>query len=103
MSTVSFVVAPVLRNFIEEMEPNVHRFFPVQIRTAKPIDGKQDFGTHWLLYPPPRVDCLDFARTVFISDIQGKQWSRQRYDGNPWAGGHSKTFGQEGRPTRNAR
>lgn len=84
MSTGPFVLAPALRDFIEQIEPGVHRFFPVQIRTAKAIDGKQDYGTHWLLYPPPRIDCLDFERTVFMSDIQGKQWPRRRYDGNPW-------------------
>jgi hypothetical protein len=88
MSTGPFVIAPALRDFLEEHEPNVHRFFPIQIRTTKPIDGTQDHGMHWLVFPPPRIDCLDFERTLFKDDIQGKPWPRQRQqERNYWGGG----------------
>lgn len=92
MSTGPFTIAPVLRDFLETHEPGVHRFFPIQIRTTKPIDGKQEHGTHWLLYPPPRIDCLDFERTIFKDDIQGNEWSRQREDACPWGGGLPVNF-----------
>jgi hypothetical protein len=86
MSTGPFTIAPALRDFLETHEPGVHRFLPIQIRTTKPVDSKQEHGTHWLLYPPPRIDCLDFERTVFKHDIQGNEWPRQRGDANPWGG-----------------
>jgi len=86
MSTGPFTIAPALREFLETHEQGVHRFFPIQIRTTTPVDGKQEHGTHWLLYPPPRIDCLDFERTVFKKDIQGKEWPREREEADPWGG-----------------
>lgn len=87
MSTGPFVIAPALRDFLNEYEPGVHRFFPIRIKTTKPVDGTQNQGIHWLLFPPPRIDCLDFERTLFKDDIQGNKWPRQREEANPWGGG----------------
>jgi hypothetical protein len=88
MSNGPYVIAPPLRDFLEEHEPSVHRFFPIQIRTTKPVDGTQEHGIHWLLFPPPLIDCLDFKRTVFKDDIRGKDWPRERQnDRNYWGGG----------------
>ncbi len=53
MSIGPYVLAPALREFIEAIEPNVHNFYPVSIRTKKPINGASEHGTHWLLHPPP--------------------------------------------------
>ena len=52
MSIGPYIVAPALREFIEEIEPNVHNFYPVSIRTKKPVNGVSEHGTHWLLHPP---------------------------------------------------
>lgn len=87
MSTGPFVLAPILREFLETHEPGVHRFFPVRILTEKPENGTTEHGLHWLLLPPPPVDCLDFEGTVFRYDAQGKPWSRRRDDSRCWGGG----------------
>lgn len=71
MSTGPFVIAPALRDFLNGHEPGVHRFFPIKIRTASPVNGRQEHETHWLLFPPSRIDCLDFERTLFKDDIRG--------------------------------
>ena len=87
MSIGPYVLAPALREFIEAIEPNVHNFYPVSIRTKKPINGVSEHGTHWLLHPPPLVDCLNFDHTVFVDDVEGKKWPRTREDRNYWGGG----------------
>ncbi|MCE8439990.1 hypothetical protein [Rhodovulum sulfidophilum] len=87
MFTGPFVLAPILREFLETHEPGVHRFFPVRILTEKPENGATEHGLHWLLLPPPPVDCLDFEGTVFMDDIRGNTWSRRRDDRKYWGGG----------------
>ena len=88
MSGGPFVISPALRDFLEEHEQGVHRFFPIKIRTTTPVNGTQEHGIHWLLFPSLRIDCLDFERTVFKDDIRGKDWPRERQDDrNYWGGG----------------
>lgn len=87
MASGPFILAPVLRDYLETHEPGVHQFLPVRIRTGKPVNGTTEHGTHWLLRAPPRVDCLIFEETYFKNDFQGQTWSRKRDDSNPWGGG----------------
>lgn len=82
-----FVLAPVLRDYLEAHEPGVHQFAPIRMRTTTPINGTTEYGTHWLLRAPPRVDCLIFEETYFTKDFQGKTWSHERDETNPWGGG----------------
>jgi len=85
-STGPFVVAPKIREFLETHEPGVHHFLPIQIRTEREVDGREEHGTHWLLRAPPLVDCLNLQETVMIYDIQGKPWSRAKDDKDYWGG-----------------
>lgn len=82
-----FVVAPKIREFLETHEPGVHHFLPIQIRTERAVDGRQEHGTHWLLRAPPLIDCLNLQETVMTYDIQGKPWSRAKDERHYWGGG----------------
>ena len=82
-----FVVAPKIREFLETHEPGVHHFLPIQIRTERAVDGRQEHGTHWLLRAPPLIDCLNLQETVMIDDIQGRPWSRAKDERDYWGGG----------------
>ena len=95
-----FVIAPALREFLNRIEPGVHRFFPVNVRTPRPVNGQQNHGTHWLLFPPIRIDCLDFDQTTFLNDIRGKHWPRTRHSGDPWGAGFPSSMTSLGDPTR---
>lgn len=81
-----FVVAPKIREFLETHEPGVHHFLPIQIRTERAVDGRQEHGTHWLLRAPPLVDCLNLQETVMKDDIQGRPWTRVKDDKDYWGG-----------------
>jgi hypothetical protein len=87
MLTGPFIISPRMRAFLDEHEPSVHRYFPIRITATPPKDGKTEHGTHWLLFPPPRIDCLNFELTIFVDDAYGKAWSRDRTDTNIYGGG----------------
>ncbi len=85
-STGPFILAPAIKEFLDENEPGVHRFLPIEIRTEKPVDGKLRHGTHWLLLAPPKIDCLNLEKTVMTYDIQDKPWVREKSDPDYWGG-----------------
>ncbi len=87
MSTGPFTLAPALKDFLEAMEPGVHRFLPIEIRTFEPVDGKLSHGLHWLLLPPPLVDCVNIDETMFKYDYRGVEWVRTKDDSDHWGGG----------------
>lgn len=55
-----FVVHSRVRQILEELEPDVHRFHPLE---AIEDDDGASIGTYHLILPPPRLDCFDMART----------------------------------------
>lgn len=87
MSTGPFIISPKMRAFLDDHEQGTHRYFPIQIITTTPKDSVTQHGTHWLLFPPPRIDCLNFDFTIFTDDAQDKAWSRDRSDASPWGNG----------------
>jgi hypothetical protein len=87
MSTGPFVLSPALKAFLETNEPDVHRFLPIQIHTRELFEGKPEHGKHWMLVPPPIVDCLNIEKTVMTYDIQNKKWDRKKDESNLWGGG----------------
>lgn len=102
MSLGAFVISPKMREFLDTNEPDVHRYFPIQIKTPRPENGTTEHGTHWLLFPPPRIDCLNFELTIFTKDAEGTAWSRDRTDSNDyglgaWGNGTRK---DESRPPK---
>ena len=72
MSTGPFIISPLVRAFLDEHEPGVHRFFAIQTKGTQPSNNTTEHGIHWLLFPPPRIDCLNFAFTIFVDDAYGK-------------------------------
>lgn len=90
MFTGPYIVAPIIKEFLEEHEPGVHQFLPIQIRTFMPVNGLVEHGIHWLLRAPPRVDCLLIEGTVFKDDVQDRVWSRKKDPNDKlWGGGVS--------------
>lgn len=89
MSTGPYTISPRMRAFLDEHEPGIHRYFPIKIASTStaPQKGTTVHAMHWLLFPPPRIDCLDFGLTVFEKDAYGKVWSRNRNDTNIYGGG----------------
>ena len=87
-TTGPYVISPRMREFLDEHEPGVHRYFPIRIKTPRPQNGTTEHGTHWLLFPPPLVDCLNFELTIFTKDAKGRAWSRDRTDTDIYGGGH---------------
>jgi hypothetical protein len=63
LSKGPFVLAPALREFLDEKEPGAHRFFPIAVRTLKPVNGKEEHGTHCCYIRQPEL-------TVSISIAQ---------------------------------
>ena len=86
-STGPFIISEKIKEYLEDHEPGVHQFSPIQICSEKPIHGKTDHGLHWLLRAPPLIDCLLIEGTIFKHDIQGIPWPHKKTDTNYWGGG----------------
>jgi hypothetical protein len=84
MSTGPFVVSPSLRAAIDELEPGVHRYLPITVVSDKKIKGATEHGTHFMLVPPPPIDCIILDESVMTADIQGNP---KRKEGDHWGGG----------------
>jgi hypothetical protein len=50
-----WIVSPRVRDLIEELEPGVQEFSSIALIG---IDGKSDFGTYFLILPPPKLDAV---------------------------------------------
>ena len=82
-----FVVSPAIRDYLDEHEPGVHAFLPIEIRTRTRAQGET--AHHWLLLAPPMIDCLDIVNSVMINDVQGRPWDRVKSGNGDWGGGIS--------------
>lgn len=69
-------VTPKMRDYLEQLEPGVHRFFPIQVRSEIMISGKKDHGEHYLLLPPPLIDCLVIETTQFAKGYGIEGWKQ---------------------------
>ncbi|WP_428696759.1 imm11 family protein [Stappia sp.] len=58
-------ITPKIRDLLENLEPGVHRFLPIDLHSTVEIAGRTEHGEHYILLPPPLVDCLVVAETDF--------------------------------------
>ena len=65
---------PAMRAYLEELEPGVHSFFPIDLHSTMKIDGRTEHGEHYLLLHPPVVDCLVISETDFWKGYGIEGW-----------------------------
>ncbi|WP_068009341.1 imm11 family protein [Pseudovibrio axinellae] len=68
------VIAPVLKDFIETLEPGVHEFVPVEVKRD---DGSQEFGTYYLMLVRQTSDALLFDETNWDGGQYGYEAARK--------------------------
>jgi hypothetical protein len=83
MSTGPFVLSPAIRAIIDEMEPGVHTYLPITVVSDKKIQSATEHGTHFMLVPPPPIDCIILDESVMKADIQGYP---KKKEGDHWGG-----------------
>lgn len=68
MSTGPFWVSQRVRDVLEKLEPGVHEFIPLKLKSMDdvPIQGKTDHGTYYLIFHPPQLDCVVIEETDFM-------------------------------------
>lgn len=72
----TWYICPELHDWLVELEPGVHDFLPVQVKTIVAVEGNIDHGTYYLLMPPPVVDdAVVIAETEFWGDKIGGRLS----------------------------
>jgi len=59
-----FIVSWRVRGLIEELEPGVQEFSPIELVS---VDGKGGLGTYFLILPPPKLDAIVKEQTEFDS------------------------------------
>ncbi len=82
LSRLQFI-SPRIRDVLEDLEPGVHRFLPIDLCSTIEIAGRTEHGEHYILLPPPLVDCLVIAETDFSKGYGIEGWMR----GNNGKGG----------------
>ena len=78
---LGFGVSDRFRNKVEELEPDVHQFFPVNL-TAKGVELVKP--KYWLLHVCNRVDAIDVSKSEKpdIGDMYGSQIKRYKERAN---------------------
>lgn len=68
MSGGPFWMSQKVRDILEELEPGVLEFIPLQLKSKDdvPIQGKTEHGTYYLIFHPPMLDCLVVEETDFM-------------------------------------
>lgn len=57
-----YVFSRVLMEKLQELEPGVHRFFPIRVKLRR---TGEDMGEHFLLYLDSKPDIIDHDRTLY--------------------------------------
>ncbi len=60
-----FLLSPVVRDMLEALEPNVHDFLRVQVKSRLQKGASE--RAYWLLICPPRIDAIVVDQTDFYS------------------------------------
>lgn len=60
-----FVVSARVRDLMQTLEPDTHRFLPIDVETMMPGRKSRPFRTYHLLLCPPRVDAVIIEKTEF--------------------------------------
>lgn len=81
--TMLLFLTPRIKDVLEDLEPGVHRFLPIDLCSTVEIAGRTEHGEHYILLPPPLVDCLVIAETDFSKGYGIEGWMR----GNNGKGG----------------
>jgi hypothetical protein len=67
----TLVVPQAFKDLIDELEPNVHQFFPLELQRAKKKVGER----YWFIFGQ-RLDTLDFAASYPPRDETGRQLAK---------------------------
>ena len=63
------IISKKIRDGLDQLEPNVHRFKPVKLSSESLIENTLDHGIWYILLPPLVIDCLDTNKTDFVNGI----------------------------------
>lgn len=72
-----FAVNARVRELMESLEPETHRFQPIEVETAAPGRKRRPFRTYHLLLCLPRVDAVIIEQTEFLTG-HGAGWLRNQ-------------------------
>lgn len=64
-TTGPHIVCPQFRDWLEELEPGRQVFYPIHVRSTRPIKGVTDHGTYYLIVRPPVIDAIIPEGTIF--------------------------------------
>lgn len=62
-------MSPRLRALIEALDPGVHTFKPVAVRTEGAFFGRREHGDYHLMFTPPRMDAVVIDETDFSHEM----------------------------------
>ncbi|CTQ55910.1 hypothetical protein LP7551_04460 [Roseibium album] len=62
------IVAPLVKEFLEQIEPDVHEFIPLHVKRD---DESEDYGTYYLILIRQTLDALIFEETPFGANDYG--------------------------------
>ena len=79
-NTGPFLLSPRLKALIEALDPGVHTFKPVAIRTDGVFYGRREHGDYHILITAPRIDALVIEQTDFAFGFGERERGRAGYD-----------------------
>ena len=60
-----FIVSQTVRDIVEDLEPGVQKFHPINVRSDPDAKGRALLDlTYYILLEPPVIDCIDIDRTT---------------------------------------
>ena len=65
-----YLFSPRARALIESLEPGIHKFLSVNVRTEKIFKGTHDHGDYYLLCRCPVVGCIVVEETYFRKSVE---------------------------------
>ena len=68
------IVAPMVKEFLEQVEPNVHEFVPLNVKRD---DRLEDYGTYYLILIRQTLDALVFEETPFGANAYGLEGAKK--------------------------
>jgi hypothetical protein len=80
-----WIVSPRVHDVIEELEPGIQRFSPIELLTK---DGRKTRATYFLILPPPILDAVIRDLTEFDSSHLLRPFGRCVLDANVIGGHH---------------
>jgi len=60
-----FVLSPRVQQMLEELEPGVHKYIPLEFISEQAIEGQTAHGIFYLLHSVPVVDAINIDKTHF--------------------------------------